>query len=1148
MSGNDTIGIDNNSLHGAYRSGAFVARVDWEPQVIAVALHALLDRVFGARANIVIATSARLRVVDVSGVDVERHTLADLGALIKASPVVREVDIAAGHLVSDVESARHLELIERFRPLTAMHIGSGEISVALPKDGDVEVRDVVEVMSGAWAQGVLARAEVVLQEAFTGPSFETRFRADEPDLFVTRFVQMARDYPSRIAIETATKAISYAELDRTADGIAADLEQRSVRAGETLLLVPNRDETLVATFVAALKAGITVSIADPEAPTSYIEECARVAGADHVADLAGVGIAGAFTALGLESAVEPERYEAERFRRDDCAIITFTSGTSGTPKAVRGRYGSLTYFFDWMDSRFGSLRGARFGMCSSIGHDPLQRDIMTPLYLGGTIVVPEHRNSTVTEAFPRWLAEHRVQVVCVNPAAIRLLAGAEDSLSDLDVVFLVGAALTRAQVKTVARVAPGARIVNLYGSTETQRAVGYFEVDTSAAGLAGVPEVIPVGRGMKDVDVLVVTPGRRVCLPMQTGQIVVRSSQVALGYAGDAELTASKFCTGIPEGSMIPAYLTGDLGYRSPRHGVMFGGRADHQVKINGYRIELDHISEKCRTMPAVKDAATIGFELDGATALAVFLVPVDDSIRFEPMAFRASLAARVPKYMLPQRVLTVTGMPMTRNGKVDVAALRAMLSEPRPSGDAAATGTEAQIRDYLRYTTGLDEPDMNVPFDALGIDSLRFAALLSRVAGPGASRAGMTNALTAAELVEALFDTGARKAAAPASSAPTPAQLDVRALLGPAAEVSETTIHFRGRRFDHLCSNSYLGLNSHPEIRAAMVEFARSSSTFGSHGSGAINGYTLVHQRLTDALRSLLQCEAVTLYSSGYLANVSAIPAIAGPDDALFIDERCHRSLLDGCLLSGAALHIYRHNDPDDLRGQLQRFPTRGRRVIVSEAIFGVGGDIADLPALVDCARAADAVLFVDEASSVGQLGPGGRGIEAHYGMPGSIDVRVGSLAKAFVGGGGFVTSSGEYAEQLHRHRGATFSTVISPMAAALAAESVELLLREGDTLMARLATNRTTWTTALHSAGFDTGVSATAIVPLLFPDAGDTARWFHAALDADVFLLPLSGAWSSRPGGALRSTVTAAHDPEVLIDVADRLRRAGSRLAATE
>ncbi|MBF6328292.1 aminotransferase class I/II-fold pyridoxal phosphate-dependent enzyme [Nocardia transvalensis] len=1139
-----------------YRTGVIALDVDGgpgDPVVVALAVHVLLDRVFTIRTDIVIAAGPDTRPfrVDVSAVDPDTHTPADLHRLHLAASESPAAPTVGGHLIS-IGGATD-ELIDRLRPATALGFdpATGTLTLSTADRLGIDEHDVLTSIARLWSPSAWATDGLPIQQIAatlaadlcTGAGHLAPIEG-QPQQFVTRFVAVARAHPDRVAIETATRTITYAELNATANAIAADLSDRGLRRGDVLLLVPRRDEQLVAIVVAAMKLGVALAIANPAAPPAYLRVCAEAANAAAVVDMAGLELPDAWRDLpAAPTGTEDERYDQERLGPDECAVVTFTSGTSGTPKAVRGRYSSLTYFFDWMDRHLGPLRDARFGMCSALGHDPLQRDIITPLYLGATIVVPP-AEEMVSAAFGQWLDESGVQVVCVNPSAITLLAIAARTLTQLRMVFLVGSTLTREHVETLVALAPRARIVNLYGATETQRAVAFFEVDRQDSEL---PAIVPVGHGMADVDVLVLTAAGRVCVPWQTGQIAVRSPQIALGYIGDPALTEARFRTGLPAGTPpaddTPTYLTGDLGYRTIRYGVHYAGRADSQVKINGYRVELHDLTARCLAMPAVRDAAAISFDLDDAPALAVFLVPESPTIRFEPNAFRAALAERLPSYMLPHRVITIPGLPMTHNRKIDTDALGRYLEDPDAPAPTASHGSAGVVHDYLRRLTGVDDPDLSVPLADLGVDSLRFAALLGRL--PASARADATTALSATELLTGLDGAAPRTRPAATTGNGAAEPLDVRKLLGPITRVTETAIEAAGRRLDHLCSNSYLGLSSDPRIRAGLVEFVRTTPSLGSHGSPEVNGYTLTHERLAGNLRALLDRDTVILYSSAYLANISAIPALAGPGDQLFVDERCHRSVRDGCLMSEATLHPFRHNDSDDLDAALRRTRTGGRRVIVSEAIFSVGGDIVDLPGLATCAREHDALLILDEASSIGQLGDG-RGIEAHYELPGCVDVRIGSLGKALAAGGGFVACSGEFATRLRRHRGATFSTALSPLAAHLAADAVGLVLDDGPALTARLHTNRTIWAEALQAAGFDIGSSQSSIVPLYLPGADDTARWFHAALDAGIFALPLSGNWTGRPGGGLRTTVTAVHDPDALGEIADRLVRSLTVTAA--
>lgn len=1017
------------------------------------------------------------------------------------------------------------------------------------------------------------------------------------ELFVERFSAIAARDPERLAIRAGRTRIGYAELACVSDAIAHRWRPLALAPGSRLLLIAPRGPALVATMIAAFKAGLSVCLIDPRQPDVYLAACLRVVQPDLVIDLSGRDRA-LFAApvldridLSADPAAPPIR--RDRFDADDCAIIALTSGTTREPKAVAGRYGSLTHFFDWMNQRLGPLDGAAFGMCSSLGHDPLQRDIMTPLYLGGHIAIPDECDLNRPQRLPHWLARQRIEAVCLNAALLPWL-DAPASLPDLRLLCCVGGALTRSQALVLRAAAPRARIVNLYGATETQRAVGFYELPDDPAALAQLPETVPLGRGMKDVGLFVRDVSRgRLALPFQIGEIAVRSHQLALGYLADPELTARRFrCDVARAQDDVPAYLTGDLGYLSASHGVVFAGRIDDQHKINGYRVELGAIDDMCRQHPEVADAAALVLTIDAMPTLVACIVPASASVTegAAPDGLRDWLAQRLPHYMVPHRVHAIAALPLTFNRKVDrreLAALVRAAAAPNAkdavdeagAGGARATAIAATPLDlivsFVRRHTGLDDPPRQTPMADLGIDSLRFAALIDRLpraAGAAARGAGALHArLSIAQLASA-FDArdsraGAARSATPGDPAPgsavrldaaaagslraqakpgtwmagTPAYASPRDLLGPVLEVSETRIRFAQGCFDHCCSNSYLGLAGDARIRARIADFLARGAGHAAHGSAELNGFTAWHAQLAAALATIHGTQAAVLYGSGYLANVSAIPALAGDDAQLFVDESCHQSLIDGCRLSGAAVCVYRHNDAGSLERLLAGAarPT-GARAIVTEGVFSIEGDHLDLPAIHALARRFECRLIVDEACSLGQLGADGRGVEAHFGLPGAIDVHTGSLAKALGSSGGYVACGADDAARLRFQRGASFSTSLSPLSAFVALQAAQRLRRRGRALKARLDRNIAVWREGWQALGYDTARDATAIVPLACARPDAVAALFRRALALGVYALPVSAPWSPRVN-ALRTSVTAAHDPE-------RLREILARFAAPD
>lgn len=256
--------------------------------------------------------------------------------------------------------------------------------------------------------------------------------------------------------------------------------------------------------------------------------------------------------------------------------------------------------------------------------------------------------------------------------------------------------------------------------------------------------------------------------------------------------------------------------------------------------------------------------------------------------------------------------------------------------------------------------------------------------------------------------------------------------------------IQLDGRQVLLFCSNNYLGLANHPEVRAAAAEAALSFGC-GSGASRLISGNMRLHEELEERLARFKGTEACLLFNSGYAANVGILASLAGEGDWIFSDALNHASLIDGCRLSRARVSIYRHRDPGHLEELLCKTPAGGKRLIVTDSLFSMDGDLAPLPDLVFLARRYECLLVVDEAHATGVLGEHGRGAAEFYGVEEAVDVSVGTLGKALGSFGAFAAVRSVLRDYLlNRARSLMYSTSLPPPVLAAALKALEIVETE--------------------------------------------------------------------------------------------------------
>ncbi|KAG9305834.1 hypothetical protein G9A89_006245 [Geosiphon pyriformis] len=595
------------------------------------------------------------------------------------------------------------------------------------------------------------------------------------------FAKNAKKWPGRICVSESVegkshkRVFTYRKINEASNLIAHYLVAKGIEREDVVIIYAYRGVDLVIAVMGVLKAGATFSVIDPAYPPERQNIYLQVAQPRGIIVLKNAGTLNPIVRSYIQEKLSirceiPALQISEGSQGlkggevdgndilnmvhdretqdvgiiigpDSIGTLSFTSGSTGIPKGVRGRHFSLTHYYPWMAQEFGLSEKDRFTMLSGIAHDPIQRDIFTPMFLGAELHIPTSEDIGVPGRLATWMAENKITVTHLTPAMGQLLsANASTPIPSLRNAFFVGDILTKRDCNRLQHLAVNTSVINMYGTTETQRSVSYFTIPSivsAPAFLGSQKDVIPAGRGMENVQLLVVNRQNKsvLCGVGEIGEIYVRAGGLAEGYLQLEDLTCEKFLknwfneSAVEEpddksneewrvywkGKRDRMYRTGDLGRYRPDGNVECTGRADDQIKIRGFRIELGEIDTHLSQHQLVRENVTlVRRDKYEEQTLVSYFVPVE-SDEFQSSAdeddkadgllkvgqrnyrrlikeIREYLKMRLPSYSVPSVFVPLRKMPLTPNGKIDKTAL--------PFPDTAQVTTSTNTTSFSATTS----------------------------------------------------------------------------------------------------------------------------------------------------------------------------------------------------------------------------------------------------------------------------------------------------------------------------------------------------------------------------------------------------------------------------------------------------------------
>jgi 8-amino-7-oxononanoate synthase len=360
-----------------------------------------------------------------------------------------------------------------------------------------------------------------------------------------------------------------------------------------------------------------------------------------------------------------------------------------------------------------------------------------------------------------------------------------------------------------------------------------------------------------------------------------------------------------------------------------------------------------------------------------------------------------------------------------------------------------------------------------------------------------------------------------------------------PLDDTEGTEVTIRGRKLVMIGSNNYLGLTTHPKVREAAIEATRQFGT-SCTGSRFLNGTLASHLELERRLADFVEMEAALVFSTGYQVNVGTISSLLGRSDYVITDKDDHASIVDGCQMSLGTLKRYRHGDMEDLERVLAQVPPEAGKLVVTDGVFSMGGDIAPLPQMLPACKRHGARLMVDDAHGIGVLG-GGKGTAHHLGVHDEVDLVMGTFSKSFASLGGFIAGSETVIHYVQHHaRSLIFSASMPPGNVAAVCAALEVMIAEPERI-ARVNEIAETMRKELKRLGFDTGPSQTPIIPIIVGNEYATFAAWKALFEEGVYTNPVIPPAVPPNKSLLRTSYMATHTEPQLAFVLEKLEKVG-------
>ena len=579
----------------------------------------------------------------------------------------------------------------------------------------------------------------------------------------SKCLQWGVEAPERVALVDSNGEWTYGELATVSAGVRDWLRNCGVGQGDTVVVYGHRSAPLVLALLGTLRSGAAFCILDPAYPDARLAKCIRISRPKAWLQISAAGVpsehlqeAIAETAGGCRLTLPDKPPQAflsglsgtadvsePRDETDRPAYVTFTSGTTGESKCVLGTHKPLSHFLDWHVRQFGLNSADRFSMLSGLAHDPLLRDIFTPLWIGATLVIPRPEHILSPGKLSKWMEQQRISVAHLTPAMGALLTQPSGRLSEtpgylatLRYVFFGGDVLSSQDVELVTGIAPNAHCVGFYGATETPQAMAWCEVPHTGSQFdrshtADLSTRVPIGHSIAGVQILVLNRIGMLAGVGELGEIHIRTPYLSQGYINDELLTRERFpinpFTG-QDGDHL--YRTGDLGRYRPDGIVEFAGRADNQIKLRGYRIEAGEVETALEKHSGIKDCVVVVEESSPDKKRLVAYFVAQGEADPDPEHLREYLSKLLPDYQIPSEFYSLPSIPLTPNGKIDRRTLASGKLRSRISniGVSPRNYIEVKMAEIWRKVLGLEKVGVFDNFFGLGGHSLAATRLVAHL------------------------------------------------------------------------------------------------------------------------------------------------------------------------------------------------------------------------------------------------------------------------------------------------------------------------------------------------------------------------------------------------------------------------------------